>query len=360
MLGIIFATAAVVCAFFSFKLEAIKKPFKLPLQMLFFACAPLFLVSGFGTALQAANHSISTDTIYLPLSGGNMTGNISMENNTVKDFYGFPLPNYDSDWVAFSKGEFKTLTHTLGGDINNYFVDIMANDSSDGGTGLNNVYHGLNKEGITNLRRGFYWFNLNTTSVTVYRGTDDARAPYIKVRIWKIFRNDDDAKVIFGSGNSSDPLPDERTYLFAHTNITMDIASTGVWHNISFDRNEDVHRGVTHINTDNTNDTFTIENNGTYELHGHLSFQDSATNPISNIVFRFINNNVEIHGSVREMDLDKKDWDTLGSTTVYAELIRDDEIKFQFTSDQTTVSLESDDTYGDHTDTAAIKISRIA
>ena len=82
--------------------------------------------------------------------------------------------------------------------------------------------------------------------------------------------------------------------------------------------------------------------------------------PTSNIVFRFIVNGIEIPGTVREKDLDLKDRDTLGSTTAFASLSAGDELKFQFTADETTVSLESDFTYGDHKDSAVIKIKKIS
>lgn len=149
-------------------------------------------------------------------------------------------------------------------------------------------------------------------------------------------------------------------YVFAHTsnNISVDVA--GTWYNITFNRSESLKQGILHNYDDNTNDTFTITEPGIYDLHGHLSFQDSAATPDSNIVFRFTKNDEEIPGSVREYDLDKKDWDTLGSTTVFVHLTAGDEIKFQFTSDDTTVRLESDNTYGVHKDTAVIKIKRIA
>jgi len=149
-------------------------------------------------------------------------------------------------------------------------------------------------------------------------------------------------------------------YLFAHTDNTISVDSTGVWYNITFNVTESTKSGILHNHDDSTNDTFTIVVTGVYDLHGHISFQDSADVPSSNITFRFTRNDVGIAGSLREKDLDKKDWDALGSTTVIINLTAGDEIKFQFTSDDTTVSLESDYTYGVHKDTAVIKIKRIA
>lgn len=149
-------------------------------------------------------------------------------------------------------------------------------------------------------------------------------------------------------------------YLFRHTNTTITVAIPGVFYNITFAESNGVSQGINHTHDDTTNDTFTITKDGVYDLHAHLSFQDSAALPVSNIVFRFIKNGVEIPGSLREKDLDKKDWDTLASTTIFAEFNKGDEIKLQFTSDETTVSLESDHTYGVHEDTSVIKIKKIA
>lgn len=150
------------------------------------------------------------------------------------------------------------------------------------------------------------------------------------------------------------------TYICAHTQNNISVTNAGTWINITFNRTESLKQGITHNHADTTNDTFTIENTGIYDLHGHASFEDSAANPDSNVCFRFIKNGVEIIGSLREKDLDKKDFDSLGSTTVLVSLTSGDKIKFQFTSDDTTVRLDSDFTYGDHRDTAVIKIKRIA
>ena len=149
-------------------------------------------------------------------------------------------------------------------------------------------------------------------------------------------------------------------YAFAHCRNNISVDSAGVWYNITFNESATFNQSITHNHADSTNDTFTIVDTGIYDLHGHLSFQDSAVTPDSNVVFRFTKNDVEIAGSIREYDLDKKDRDTLGSTTVFVNLTAGDEIKLQFTSDDTTVCLESDNTYGVHKDTAVIKIKRIS
>jgi hypothetical protein len=103
----------------------------------------------------------------------NCTGNITG---------GFPAPNYDSGFVNVSTGETKTLTHNLLGDINNYFVDIEGYDTRNDSIGISNLYFGMMYD--AGVQRGFYWKNLTNATIQLYRGTDDARAGALRIRIW--------------------------------------------------------------------------------------------------------------------------------------------------------------------------------
>jgi len=155
-------------------------------------------------------------------------------------------------------------------------------------------------------------------------------------------------------------LSDE-AYLFAHTNKTLPVVSSGVWVNITFDEEiTEFKKDITHSYNGITNDTFTIDEKGIYEINYHLSFEDSAASPNAHIVTRIIQNNVEIHGSLLEEDSSKQNADLIIHNSLLANCSIGDKIKFQFTSDDTTVSLTSDATYGDHKDTAVITIKKIA
>ena len=149
-------------------------------------------------------------------------------------------------------------------------------------------------------------------------------------------------------------------FMFIHTNDTIPIVAAGVWHNVTFTESTNgISQNIDHTPDDETNTTFTILHSGIYDLHAHLTFQDSAALPDSNIAFRFTRNETEIFGSLREKDLDKKDADSTASTTVFANLTAGDRVMLQFVSDDITVSLDSDFTFGEHKDTAVIKIKRI-
>lgn len=61
-------------------------------------------------------------------SGDLMTGNLNMTDNKVQDYKGFPQPDYDSGWTNISKGEQIALQHNLGGNPDDYAVDLQFKD----------------------------------------------------------------------------------------------------------------------------------------------------------------------------------------------------------------------------------------
>lgn len=150
-------------------------------------------------------------------------------------------------------------------------------------------------------------------------------------------------------------------YLSHHTNDTIAVATGGVFYNITFQEvpTSPVAR-ITHNEADATNDTFTIVDTGIYEVSYFYSFLDSAASPDAHVVGRVLLNNAELIGSLREQDTTKQNSDINVHKYFYTNLTSGDEIKFQFTSDDTTVSLTTHATYGDHFDTALINIRRIA
>ncbi len=151
------------------------------------------------------------------------------------------------------------------------------------------------------------------------------------------------------------------SFLFAHLNKTIPVASAGDWYNITFDEEEaDPKRRITHTYNDVTNDTFIIIDDGYYNIHYAMSFSSSNAAPTSHIIMRVIKNGLEIGGSLLEEDATKQYSDFTISNGPIVYLVTGDEIVFQFTSDDTDVSLTSHRSYGDHHDTAIIKIIRIA
>jgi hypothetical protein len=93
----------------------------------------------------------------------------------------FPRAAYDSGWLSFSHPENRTLTHNLGGNTDNYFVDLTCRITS-GGAGVNNW--GLGGDANNTDYYGSWWSNLTNTQITLHRWDDDTDCPQLRVRIW--------------------------------------------------------------------------------------------------------------------------------------------------------------------------------
>ena len=92
-----------------------------------------------------------------------------------------PRPAYDSGWQTISQGQTKVFSHNLGGNPDNYVVDMTC--KSDNATfGINQLYFG--GDGRDGARYGAYWRHLTSTSITVYRFSNDAHCDQVRVRIW--------------------------------------------------------------------------------------------------------------------------------------------------------------------------------
>jgi len=151
-------------------------------------------------------------------------------------------------------------------------------------------------------------------------------------------------------------------YIFSHVDNTIAVASAGVFVDIPFDEGEASPK--IGIEQDHTTDPeeFTITKAGVYLINFTASFSDSAISPDSHIIIRIVKNGDEIHGSLLEKDIagtPQSAKDKTITNSILVTLAVDDIVKFQFTADDTTVSLASHATYGDHKDTAVINIIKI-
>jgi len=93
----------------------------------------------------------------------------------------FPRPAYDSGWIALARGEIRTLTHNLGGNIDNYVVDMSHRN---GLQGYNNWGDGMYLS--DDAWGGYWWFELNMETVKVQRGGNDwpGGGFEYRLRIW--------------------------------------------------------------------------------------------------------------------------------------------------------------------------------
>ena len=96
----------------------------------------------------------------------------------------FPRPAYDSGWVSINKDEHLYLYHWLGGNVDNYVVDLIFYDGGD---------HGINIHGLGGFRQfeeekgsGAFWRILDSNKIVVKRKKQDTFADKIRVRIWVI------------------------------------------------------------------------------------------------------------------------------------------------------------------------------
>ena len=91
----------------------------------------------------------------------------------------FPRPAYDSGWRTLGLGGSATLTHDLGGDVENYVVDMTCKHTT---SGINNW--GMGGDANWEEYYGAWYTNLTTTQITLHRWGEDTDCPQARIRIW--------------------------------------------------------------------------------------------------------------------------------------------------------------------------------
>ena len=96
----------------------------------------------------------------------------------------FPAPAWNSGWFYLSRDSETSVNHNLGRNPDDYFVDLQFKDDLDPepGRGINVMHYG--RAFFADERRGAYYGNLDSNSITVYRSRDDDFADSLRVRIW--------------------------------------------------------------------------------------------------------------------------------------------------------------------------------
>ncbi len=95
---------------------------------------------------------------------------------------GFPRPNFDSGWVPVAPGGTETIVHNLGGNPEDYVVDMTFRDNV-WGSGIHQITYGGDWR-PDGSKKGVYWEQLNTASIVVIRLDDDVRCQEVRIRIW--------------------------------------------------------------------------------------------------------------------------------------------------------------------------------
>jgi hypothetical protein len=98
-----------------------------------------------------------------------------------------PAPAYNSGWVARPPSDQLALTHDLGGDPGDYFVDLQLKS--------NWAFYGIHNENIGGDYRwatveydryGAYYFALGPSSITIKIHPDETGIDSLRVRIWRV------------------------------------------------------------------------------------------------------------------------------------------------------------------------------
>jgi hypothetical protein len=128
--------------------------------------------------IQHSNGNVGIGTTS-PSEKLDVAGNIDVSSNQIKNYYGFPRPNYDSGWVSIDSPEIITLTHGLGGSVDNYVVDMQFK----GILGTHCGGYG-GDEGMSGLSEGAIYRDLGTNTIRIQRYSNDHNVDQFRIRIW--------------------------------------------------------------------------------------------------------------------------------------------------------------------------------
>ena len=111
---------------------------------------------------------------------GAYRGRITSESGN--DGAPFPRPAFDSGWVSVGQGNNRAIEHGIGGDPDDYVVDMeFRNDD----LGRNIAAHGGDLRSTT-ATFGAYWYSLGAQYIAVHRNADDVAAAEVRIRIWLV------------------------------------------------------------------------------------------------------------------------------------------------------------------------------
>jgi hypothetical protein len=88
---------------------------------------------------------------------------------------------WNSGWVTISPGTCSTFNHNLGGDPDEYAVDLWFWDLDDG-WGLNRRYYGGVE--VSGATYGVNWQGLTANTIRVCRGSNDDAADRVRIHVW--------------------------------------------------------------------------------------------------------------------------------------------------------------------------------
>lgn len=152
-------------------------------------------------------------------------------------------------------------------------------------------------------------------------------------------------------------------YVFSHNNATITLVTVSVWINVTFDQeDDDIKQGINHNFDDDTNTTYTINDDGIYEINFNYDVEDTSGTPtVIDVAGRLIYvNGTEIQGSTFEKEIVRQGVHTGLSHEFLAKFDVGDQVVFQFIATDVDVVISMHGVFGDHPDSATITIKKIA
>jgi hypothetical protein len=196
----------------------------------------------------------------------------------------------------------------------------------------------------------------NQAFIWLYNPSDD-NDPNNLVELMRL-----DEKGLNVSGNITSKNVFILSYIFAHDNRTMVLASANEWANITFDQEEaHINAGINHTFNDKTNHTFTITQDGIYGIGYNLDVIDTSVSASDiDVAARIIySNGTEIDGSIFEIEITKQNIENELSHSILARLLIGDVIVLQFIAQDVDVEVSTHSTFGDMPESVSIRMEKI-
>jgi hypothetical protein len=131
--------------------------------------------------VQIATAVALTLVVLLSAGGGVIAQPPASESPAVQPHMLQAASTWSSGWVSINQGQMLTLNHNLGGDPEDYALELFFLDTASGGLGINRRAYGSLE--VNGQRFGAYWQNLTSSTIQVYRQPNDENADRIFVWI---------------------------------------------------------------------------------------------------------------------------------------------------------------------------------
>jgi len=152
-------------------------------------------------------------------------------------------------------------------------------------------------------------------------------------------------------------------YIFSHTNETTQVLGADTWTNVSFGQEDsDIKQGITHDYDTITNNTFTIAEDGIYDVDYDFDIEDTSgsASDIDVAARLTLVNGSEVVGSVFETDITRQGAEAELSHNFLVECRAGEQFVFQFVASDADVIISTHGTFGVHPESAAVLMMKVA